>query len=327
MAILVTGSTGFVGLNVLEGLLSRGSDVVSFSVTPLPPLALEEFEKLPGALHIVEGDVTDPRQIEAAITTHRVDRVIHGAAITAGFERDASEPQRIAAVNLGGTLNTLAAARKYNIRRFVYIGTGGIYGSAGLLEHGYLDEEAQTPRPVSMYGITKYAAERSCLRLRELWKMDVVVGRLAKVYGPWEYETGLRDQMSLALQTLRIAARGGEAVLPLTGELRDWIYAPDVATALVMLLDAESLPHTVYNIGAGVQFTPADWCDKLRTAFPGFSYRLTDNAAEWTVTPLAATGRTPFAAQRIRTDLGFAPRFLLDQAFDHYLAWWKAHPI
>lgn len=327
MAILVTGSSGFVGLNVLEALLARGEEVVSFSLTPLPPRALQEFSKLPGKLRVVDGDVVVPAQIDAAMARHRIDRIIHGAAITAGAERDASDPQRIAAVNLGGTLNILAAARKHDVRRLVYIGTGSVYGGAGLLDGGLLDEEAHAPRPVSMYGITKYAAERSCLRLRELWNLDVVVGRLAMVYGCWEYETGLRDQMSLLLQALRIAARGGEAVLPSSGELRDWIYAVDVARALVMLLDAKALGHTVYNIGTGDSFTLSDWCEKLRAAFPGFRYRLTDHAAQWNVVPLAAAGRSPFAAERIRADLGFTPRFLLERAFDHYLAWWQAHPM
>ncbi len=326
MASLVTGSSGFIGLNVVEALLARGDEVVGFSDTPLPLRALQEFARLPGKLRVVEGDVTEPGQIDAAMALHRIDRVIHGAAITAGLERDASDPQRIAAVNLGGTLNVLAAARKHNIKRFVHVGTGAAYGSAGLLDGGLLDEEAHTPRPVSMYGITKYAAEGSCLRLGELWNIEAVVGRLAMVYGCWEYETGLRDQMSLPLQALRVAARGAEAVAPSGGELRDWIYAPDVASALVMLLDAKSLAHTVYNIGTGAPFTLADWCEKLRAAFPGFRYRLSDNAAEWNVIPLAAAGRSPFAAQRIRTDLGFRPEFLLDRAFDHYVAWWRAHP-
>ncbi|NIP74154.1 MAG: NAD(P)-dependent oxidoreductase, partial [Gammaproteobacteria bacterium] len=57
MTVLVTGGSGFVGLNVLQQLLERGEEVVNFSLTPPPPAAQTLFSSLPGTLHTVEGDV------------------------------------------------------------------------------------------------------------------------------------------------------------------------------------------------------------------------------------------------------------------------------
>ena len=57
--ILVTGGSGFVGLNVAEQLLGRGEGVALFSATPAPPSAIAELSRLPGKLSVLEGDVSD----------------------------------------------------------------------------------------------------------------------------------------------------------------------------------------------------------------------------------------------------------------------------
>jgi len=96
-----------------------------------------------------------------------------------GPERDAREPRRIAEVNLIGTLNVLEASRNSGVQRFVHASTGALFGAAGVGVPEPLDEERHRPVPESMYGITKYAAERSCLRLAALWGLDMRIGRLA----------------------------------------------------------------------------------------------------------------------------------------------------
>jgi nucleoside-diphosphate-sugar epimerase len=324
VAILVTGGSGFVGLNILERLLGRGEAVVSLAATPPPDAALADFAALPGRLAVVAGDVRDAALLARLWTEHGIDRVIHAAAITAGPARDAAEPAAIAEVNLLGTLNMLDAAHRHGVKRFLYVGTGSVYGGAGLLPDGRLEEMNPAPVPASLYGITKYAAERACLRLKALWGLDIVVARLAMVFGRWEHETGLRDQMSLPLQCVRLAAAGGEAVLP-AGEFRDWIYAPDVAQALDGLLDAPKLRHELYNVGTGEPFTLAAWCARLAERHPGFRWRSSDEPQDWTVVPLAG-GRSPFAARRLRADVDFRPHGL-DAAFADYMDWLERHAL
>lgn len=78
--ILVTGGSGFVGLNVVEALLSAGIDVVSFDRRPMADPAVRAFRQLPGTLELVEGDIQDVRGVLAA--ARDTDAVIHGTAIT-----------------------------------------------------------------------------------------------------------------------------------------------------------------------------------------------------------------------------------------------------
>jgi nucleoside-diphosphate-sugar epimerase len=312
--ILLTGGAGFVGLNVAEQLLARGDEVLIFDLRP-PPAA---FSK---AL-FVQGDVTDRAAVEALFRENAIERVIHMSAITAGAERDAREPRRIAEVNFIGTLNVLQASRDFGSRRFVHASTGALFGAAGIGVAEPLDEERHHPLPESMYGITKYAAERSCLRLAALWSLDVRIGRLALAFGRWEHASGVRDRLSPPTEIARIARAGGEAVFPPLGPT-DYIYGPDVARALIALADAEAPKHRLYHLGTGVAWSLPEWCTALSRHFPGFRWR--EAAEGCNVVPLAPGTRTRFSNRRLVEDLGYAPRYDLAAAADDFLSWLEAH--
>ncbi len=308
--ILLSGGSGFVGLNVAEQLLARGDEVLILDLRP-PPAA---FSK---AL-FVQGDVSNMELIGQTFARHSPTHVIHMSAITAGPERDAREPQRIAEVNLIGTLNVLEASKKLGVRRFVHASTGALYGAAGIGVAEPLDEERHRPVPESMYGITKYAAERSCLRLATLWGLDVRIGRLAQVFGRWEHASGLRDRLSLPTEIARIARAGGEAVFPPLGDT-DYIYAPDVAGALIALADAKTPSHRLYHLGTGTAWALPQWCQLLEKRFPKFRWR--ESSEGCNVVPLSPGTRTRFSNRRLTEDLGWAPRFDLATAAGDFIAW------
>jgi nucleoside-diphosphate-sugar epimerase len=311
--ILLTGGAGFVGLNVAEQLLGRGDEVLIFDPRP-PPAAFSN------ALFI-HGDVTDRGALEHAFSNRKIDRVIHLSAITAGAERDAREPQRIAEVNLIGTLNVLAASKQSAVRRFVHASTGALFGAAGIGVPEPLDEERHRPVPESMYGITKYAAERSCLRLAALWGLDVRIGRLALAFGRWEHASGVRDRLSPPTEIARIARAGGEAVFPPLGD-SDYIYAPDVARALIALADASAPSHRLYHLGTGTAWALPQWCKLLEKRFAKFRWR--ESTEGCNVVPLAPGTRTRFSNRRLTEDLGWAPRFDLAAAADDFISWLEA---
>ena len=312
--ILLTGGAGFVGLNVAEQLLARGDEVLILDLRP-PPAAFSKAVS-------VQGDVTDRAMLEELFRENRIERVIHLSAITAGPERDAREPRRIAEVNLIGTLNVLQASKVAGVRRFVHASTGALFGAAGVGVAEPLDEERHRPVPESMYGITKYAAERACLRLADLWKLDVRIGRLALAFGRWEHASGVRDRLSPPTEIARIARAGGEAVFPPLGPT-DYIYGPDVASALIALADAEAPKHRLYHLGTGVAWALPAWCELLGKRFPRFRWR--ESSEGCNVVPLAPGTRTRFSNRRLVEDLGYAPRFDLAAAAADFASWLEAH--
>lgn len=307
--ILVTGGSGFVGLNILEQLLARGDEVVVFDLTQ---------PKVPGAA-FEKGDTTDAARLEAVFSKTQPQTVIHLAAITADAKRDAKEPQLIAQVNLVGTLNVLEAARRHGVKRFVHASTGAVFGAAGMGASAPLREDDRV-EPGSMYALTKYAAERAVLRMAELWSMDVRVGRFATVYGKWEHATGARDVLSLPTELAKIALAGGEAVFPAMGD-QDYIYAPDQAASLIALMDAPAPKHRVYHLGTGKTWALPQWCESLQKKFPAFRWRESNDWAACSLRPLAPGTRTRFDTRRLVDDLGWKPRFDLASSCDDFVSW------
>ena len=314
--ILLTGGSGFVGLNVAEQLLARGEEVLIFDLRAPPRV----FSKV----HFIQGDVTDRAALEKLFRKNAIEQVIHMSAITAGPERDAREPRRIAEVNLIGTLNVLEEARNLGVKRFVHASTGALYGAAGIGVAEPLDEERHRPVPESMYGITKYAAERSALRLSALWNLDVRIGRLAQVFGRWEHASGLRDRLSMPTEIARIARAGGEAVFPALGPT-DYIYGPDIGSALIALLDAKAPSHRLYHLGTGSAWALPAWCELLQKRFPKFRWRESIEGAN--ILPLSPGTRTRFSNRRLVEDLGWTPRFDVAAAADDFAAWLETDPF
>lgn len=317
MPTLITGGAGFLGLNLSEALLTRGDEVVVFDATDvLPEAARRRFEALPGSLEARRGDVTDRAALEAVVRDHRVDRVIHAAAITPGPEREVRDARRIVEVNLMGTLAMIEVAVAHDVTRFVYPSSASVYG-ANAFDHDELDEVRTPPVPNAFYAIGKYAAERAVARAAEIWGLPAVVARVGAAFGPWERDTGVRDTLSAPMRTLRAALRGEEVVLPRPGP-RDWIYSRDVAAALIALLDAPTLAHALYNVSAGRRWTVAQWCDRLAAAYPDFRYSI-DPAPGAATVEFGPRDRAPLRIERL-TEL-MQPSYGLEAAFDDYRAW------
>ena len=101
MSTLIFGGTGFVGLNLVEDLLTKGEHVIIFDKGSMPDDAIKEFNKLPGSFDLFEGDVRDLGSIAKAME-QSPKSLIYGAAITSGIERDISDPKSTIEVNLMG---------------------------------------------------------------------------------------------------------------------------------------------------------------------------------------------------------------------------------
>jgi nucleoside-diphosphate-sugar epimerase len=319
MAVLITGGAGFVGLNVAGALADRGDSVVLFGPTPPPRGPLTWLQNKPGRVDVVTGDVTNSQDLDNVIEQHAIDRTIHGAAITADIHREKRAARDIFTVNVLGTIEMLEAALRHKLRRVVQLGTGSIFGAAGRASPA-LDEQTSPAIPETMYGISKYAAERTGLRYRTTRDLNLTVVRLGTVFGPWEYDTGARDTLSVPLQLLGVAERGESAVVNVSSG-GDWVYVTDVARGLTAMLDLPTSPDPVYHLSAGLVWSVEDWCARLKGRFPKFSYRLTDRAEECTVGRNNAAPRSPMLIERMRRDVAYTPEFLPERAFSDYLAW------
>jgi nucleoside-diphosphate-sugar epimerase len=325
MAVLVTGGAGFVGMNVLEALLERGEQVVSLDAGEPPPAARKALASHGRALEIETGSVLDCEYVEGLFRRRSIDRVIHAAAVTSGPQRETRDPASIVEVNVRGTINVLQSARKHAVRRVVYVGSGAAYGET-LYRLPRLYEESPSV-PTTLYSITKHAAERTCMRLKELWALDLVCVRLGTVIGPWERDTGVRDNYGTHSQLARQARAGATALLTPREVQRDWIYSRDVAQALIDLAYAPKLGHTLYNVSSGVAWEAPirTWCDALVRAFPGFRYRVAQPGEQPTIW-YTDRDRGLMDIGRLEQDTGFRPRYPMAEAYAAFIKWIRDTP-
>ncbi len=321
MKILIFGGTGFVGINIAASLLARGHGVTLFDRTNLPSGARQVFAGYGDLLTVVLGDVTEPQLVESVIASG-YDAIILGAAITAGPVRDAADPHSILQVNLMAQLPMMSAARNSRVGRIINLSSAAAYGAAAF-RHPLLDEDTACD-PVSLYAITKYASERVAARLAALWQSDIISVRLSAAFGPWERATGVRDTPSPQMQIVAALQRQDEAVLSRPG-IRDWIYAPDVADAVTLLIEAAKPKHGLYNISTGREWSALQWGQDLAARRHGFVCRLAEPGEAPTIDLHSEADRAPLSVSRMEQEFGWRARFGCADSVADLDNWWAHH--
>ena len=172
--VLVTGGAGFIGSNLVRGLLERGDDVRvldNFSTGNRANLADLEVE-------VVEGELRSYERVHNAV---RGTEVVYHLGALGSVPRSVQDPLTSSAVNVEGTLNVLLAARDEGVRRVVYTSSSSVYGSSAALPA----HEDAAPDPLSPYGVAKLAAERYCISFSRVYeRFESVVVRYFNVFGP-----------------------------------------------------------------------------------------------------------------------------------------------
>lgn len=321
MNVLIFGGTGFVGLNIADALLARGHAVTLFDRAGLPAAAQRAYAAHGDRLTMVQGDVLDRDAVEAAIAGG-IDAIVMGAAITASAERDATDPETTLQVNMLAQVPILMAARRFGVKRVINLSSAGAYGATAFREK-LLDEEMPCD-PVSLYAITKYGSEKVASRLAALWNFDIVSVRLSGVFGPWERATGVRDTLSPQMQILEARRHGAEAILSRPG-IKDWVYAPDVAEALALLLEADRLQHRLYNISTGVEWSALQWGEALAALDPGFVCRLSKDGEATNINLHGDIDRAPLSVSRLEQEFGWRARYGCAKSAADLDAWSAQH--
>jgi len=250
-----------------------------------------------------EANLLDPAGPAALIARTRPDAVLHLAwEATPGIYWTSPDNPRWAEA----TRALAEASRAHDVRRFVGVGTCAEYDwTLGECE------EATTPeRPATPYGQAKLAAGRAVLAL-DTPQFSTAWGRVFLLFGGEEH----RDRLVPSVATALLAGRSA----PCThGEqLRDLLHVDDVAGALVALLESDV--RGVVNIASGVPH-------QLREVIMGVAARL--GQVDLVQLGARATQDPPrliTAARRLRDEVGWTPRYTLDEALDRAVAHWRTH--
>jgi UDP-glucose 4-epimerase len=226
--ILITGSSGFIGSQLVEHLLKKDFEVITLDKT-----------QTTGTSFCI--DIQNPDVIEL-IASIKPEAVIHLAA-QVDVNKSFVDPAEDLLTNSLGTLNVLNGAIKVGVSHFVYITSGGaIYDSKQPLPV----TETGNLKPLSPYGISKLSGEFYVQALCEQSKIEWSSLALSNCYGPvsvhksgviFEWWNGLRNGKVININGLDTS--------------RDFIFITDVVRAIHMVL--ERPVNRRINISSGIE--------------------------------------------------------------------------
>ncbi len=154
MKFLVTGGAGFLGINLVRHLHSRGHEVVSYDIAEFDYPDMLAHTK-DGTIKIITNDIRDKGAVDEAIKG--IDIIVHTAAALPLYK-----PEDIMSTDVEGTKNLLEAAKKHNVKRFIHISSTAVYG---IPDHHPISEDDKLDG-VGYYGKAKILAEKECLFYR-----------------------------------------------------------------------------------------------------------------------------------------------------------------
>ena len=252
---MVTGGAGFIGSNLVDGLLARGDRVAVIDNLSSGKRANLESALARGAeLH--EADVRDAGAISDIFAAVKPELTFHLAA-QIDVRRSVEDPTLDAKSNVLGTISVLQAALAAGTKRIVFSSTGGgLYGDADLIP----TPEDYAIKPLAPYGQGKHAAEGYCELYARLHGLSTVSLRYGNVYGPRQDVHGEAGVVAIfcgALVEGRTPTVFGDG-----RQTRDWVEVGDVVRA--NLIAAESAMNGAVNISQGRETSVLELLDALR---------------------------------------------------------------
>jgi UDP-glucose 4-epimerase len=294
MKIIVTGGAGFVGSHVVDIYITNGFDVVV-----IDDLSTGHLGNINPSAKFYKMDICDP-EIEAIFEKEQPDIVNHHAA-QMNVRRSVVEPLFDARTNILGSLNLLECAKKYDVRRFIYISSGGaVYG-----EPEYLPcDEIHPIKPICPYGASKHTVEHYLYMYHVNYGLPYVVLRYANVYGPRQDPHGEAGVIAIFSGQM---ISGEQVVINGDGEqLRDYIHVRDCALVNIVATK-ENVETGVYNIGSGIG-TSVNEIYRLLKNISGYSLNAVHAPAK-----LGETRHIYLDAKKAKNYLGWTPMITLDQ--------------
>jgi dihydroflavonol-4-reductase len=177
MNVFITGATGFIGRQLTKKLVEN-----NYRVTALVRNNYNAKDLIELGVSIHEGDVTDAKSLEGALDG--CDTLFHLANISRWWLRDKN---RYIEVNVTGTKNLLTEASRSKVKKVVF--TSSV--AAIRQPHGILSTEhtEHCGSFESLYGHSKYLAEKEVLGFAKSSKMDISVLNPGVVIGPGDFKT------------------------------------------------------------------------------------------------------------------------------------------
>lgn len=341
--ILVTGSPGFIGANLVLRLLKEMKSGTVISLDNMndyydPALKeyrlglIEEAAKDSAVRHVfVRGSIADRELVNRIFEEHKPAVCVNLAA-QAGVRYSIDHPDVYIESNLIGFYNILEACRHHPVEHLVYASSSSVYGGNKKVPFSVEDK---VDHPVSLYAATKKSNELLAHSYSKLYNIPSTGLRFFTVYGP-----AGRPDMFYFSATNTLARDGKIKIFNYGNCKRDFTYVDDIVEGVYRVMqgapekaageDGLPLPpYAVYNIGGGTPENLLDYVSTLQEELVRAGVLPADYDFEGhrELVPMQP-GDVPVTyadSKALEEDYGFRPTIGIREGLRKFAEWYKAY--
>ena len=341
-SILVTGSAGFIGANLVKRLFNELKDgtligldnLNNYYDVSLKEYRLKELESLNSQFstinyQFIKGSIADKAVIDSLFEQYHFDIVVNLAA-QAGVRYSIENPDAYIESNILGFYNILEACRHHPVEHLVYASSSSVYGGNKKVPFSVDDH---VDNPVSLYAATKKSNELFAHCYSKLYNIPSTGLRFFTVYGP-----AGRPDMAYFGFTNKLLKGETIQIYNYGNCRRDFTYVDDIVEGIVRVMkkapekrtgeDGLPIPpYKVYNIGGGQPENLLDFVQTLQEELvrAGVLPEDYDFEARKQLVPMQP-GDVPTTyadATALERDFGFTPKITLREGLRKFAEWYK----
>ncbi|MCL5742480.1 MAG: GDP-mannose 4,6-dehydratase [Acidobacteria bacterium] len=305
LRVLVTGGAGFIGSELVRQLVSSGAEVTV--IDNLVNGKRENLADVPG-VNLVTADIRDCAAVRGALNS--IDIVYHLACL--GVRHSIHSPVENHDVNATGTLNLLKWSKLVGVRRFVFVSTSEVYGTASTVPM----TEAHPTLPMTVYGASKLAGESYTRAFFRTYGFPTVVLRPFNSFGPRCHHEGDCGEV---IPKFLLRALGGQPMIIFGdgAQTRDFTYVRDTAMGILAAGVADGVIGDTLNLGSGCEIT----INELARTVCRITGR--QSTVQYADSRPGDVLRLCSDSTNARHLLAFEPQVTLEQGLAHLKAWYQ----
>ena len=309
---------GFIGSNLSEALLKRGDNVVcldNFATGHIENL-LPLVEQYPKAFKIIVGDIRNIEDCRKALDG--CDYVLHEAAL-GSVPRSINDPATTNAVNIGGFLNMIIAARDAQIKRFVFAASSSTYGDSKALPK----VEDVIGKPLSPYAITKLVDELYADVFAKTYGIEYiglryfnVFGRRQDPHGAYAAVIPLFVKQFMNHQSPTINGDGEYS--------RDFTYIDNVIQANILALETQNSDavNQIYNVAFGERTTLNQLVGYLKQDLTEYDADIANVEVKHGPNRAGDIPHSLASIDKAKSLLGYSPEYNLENGLKEAVKWY-----